>query len=64
VTQAASGTFPKGNYLGTLANRGTALAPFHNFASKVPQSLQAQLRQVGLGIATGSIKITSPNQPK
>jgi basic membrane protein A len=64
VTQAASGTFPSGTYLGTLANRGTSLASFHNFASKVPQSLQSQLRQVGLGIASGSIKITSPNQPK
>jgi basic membrane protein A len=64
VVKAASGSIPKGNYLGTLANRGTGLAPFHNYASKVPQSLQSQLHSVGLGIANGSIKITSPNQPK
>jgi basic membrane protein A len=64
VSKAATGTFPTGNYLGTLANRGTSLAPFHQFAGKVPRSLQAELRATGLGIATGKIKITSPNQPK
>jgi basic membrane protein A len=64
VAKAATGTFPTGSYLGTLANRGTGLAQFHQFASKVPQSTQAELRAVGLAIATGKIKITSPNQPK
>ena len=33
---AAGGTFKGGNYIGTLANGGVALAPYHDFASKVP----------------------------
>ena len=35
VEQAATGTFPTGNYIGTLENNGTGLAPFHDFDSKV-----------------------------
>ncbi len=39
VLSAADGTFQGGTYIGTLANGGAVLAPFHDFASKVPASL-------------------------
>jgi basic membrane protein A len=61
---AASGTFPSGNYIGTLANNGTGLAPFHQWASKVPSSLKSQLAKIKQDIISGKIKITSPSQPK
>jgi basic membrane protein A len=64
LNTVASGTFPSGSYIGTLKNNGTGLAPFHDFASKVPSSLQSQLAQVKSGIESGKIKITSPSQPK
>jgi len=64
ATKAATGTFPSGNYIGTLQNNGTGLAPFHDFDSKVPQSLKDQLDQVKADIISGKIKITSPSQPK
>jgi basic membrane protein A and related proteins len=64
VQQAASGTFPTGSYVGTLKNDGTGLAPFHQFDSKVSQSLKSQLDQVKAGISNGTIKITSPSQPQ
>ena len=36
------GTFKgSGEYLGTLADNGVGLAPYHSFASKIPASLQA-----------------------
>ena len=38
--------FPTGNYIGTLENDGTGLAPFHDFDSKVPADLKAELDQV------------------
>jgi basic membrane protein A len=63
VNKAASGTFPTGSYVGTLANDGTGLAPFHEFASKIPSSLQGQLDQVKQDIISGKIKITSKSQP-
>ena len=55
VTSTANGAFKGGNYIGTLANGGVALAPFHDFASKVPTSLQTELAQVKAGIVSGSI---------
>jgi basic membrane protein A len=63
VTQAASGTFPTGSYVGTLDNDGTGLAPFHDFDSKVPADLKSELDQVEKDITSGAITITSPSQP-
>jgi basic membrane protein A len=63
VTKAASGSFPTGAYVGTLANKGTGLAPFHDFDSKVPSDLKSELTQVQQDITSGKIKITSPSQP-
>jgi basic membrane protein A len=64
VTKAAGGTFPTGNYVGTLANGGTGLAPFHQFDSKVPSSLKSELDSIKKDIISGKIKITSPSQPQ
>jgi basic membrane protein A len=63
VEQAAKGDFSTTSYIGTLANGGTTLAPFHSFASDVPQTLQTELATIKQGIISGTIKITSPNQP-
>ncbi len=64
ATKAATGTFPTGNYIGTLANDGTGLAPFHDFDSKVPADLKSQLDQVKKDIISGKINIASPSQPQ
>jgi len=61
---AADGTFPSGNYIGTLANDGTGLAPFHQFESKVPADLKSELDKIKQDIISGKIKITSPSQPQ
>jgi basic membrane protein A and related proteins len=57
IRSAAGGTFKGGNYVGTLANGGVALAPYHQFAGKVPSSLQSELDQVKQGIISGTIQI-------
>jgi basic membrane protein A and related proteins len=56
VLAAAHGTFKGGNYIGTLANNGVSLAPYHDFASKVPAALQAELATIKTGIENGSIQ--------
>jgi basic membrane protein A and related proteins len=56
VLNTASGTFQGGTYVGTLANGGAVLAPFHDFSSKVPASLQSELKQVQQAIESGSIQ--------
>ena len=64
VEAVAKGQFTSTDYLGTLANNGTELSPFHAYASKVSQPLQAELAQVKQDIMSGKITITSPAQPK
>ncbi|HEX5302475.1 MAG TPA: BMP family ABC transporter substrate-binding protein [Streptosporangiaceae bacterium] len=59
VTSTADGSFKGGNYIGTLQNGGVALAPFHDFDSKVPASLKSELQQVTQGIENGSISIAT-----
>jgi basic membrane protein A and related proteins len=59
VTTAANGSFKGGNYIGTLQNGGVALAPYHDFASKVPSSLQSELGTIKQGIISGSIKVAT-----
>jgi basic membrane protein A and related proteins len=56
VLAAEAGTFTGGNYIATLANGGVLLAPFHDFASKVPAALQSELAQIQTGIENGSIQ--------
>jgi basic membrane protein A and related proteins len=56
VLGAYHGTFKGGNYIGTLSNGGVTLAPFHDFASKVPASLKSELATIKAGIENGSIK--------
>jgi basic membrane protein A len=55
VLSAQAGTFKGGNYIGTLANGGVALSPFHDYASQVPASLQSELKTVEAGIENGTI---------
>jgi basic membrane protein A len=60
----APGTMLTGGFLGTLANKGVSLAPFHEFDSKIDASLKTELKQLEADIVSGKIKVTSPAQPK
>jgi basic membrane protein A len=64
ANQVAAGTFPTGSYIGTLQNKGTGIAPFHDFDSKVPASVKSALTKITSDIESGKIKITSPSQPQ
>jgi basic membrane protein A len=56
VLTAASGKSVGGTYVGTLANGGAVLSPFHDYAGKVPASLQNELKTIETGIKNGSIQ--------
>jgi basic membrane protein A and related proteins len=62
VLSAAHGTFSGGTYIGTLANGGAVLAPYHDFASVVPAALQAEIKTLESEIESGKInpKTKSP----
>ena len=55
VLAAAHGTFAGGTYIGTLANGGAVLSPYHDFSGQVPAALQNELKQVQTGIENGTI---------
>jgi basic membrane protein A and related proteins len=63
IDDAAGGRFAGGQVVGTLANGGVGLAPFHDFQALVPAALQQELDQVRQAIIGGSLTISSPSQP-
>ncbi|HXW86975.1 MAG TPA: BMP family ABC transporter substrate-binding protein [Streptosporangiaceae bacterium] len=55
VLSAAHGTFSGGTYIGTLANGGAVLSPYHDLASQVPATLQAEIKTLEAEIEAGKI---------
>ena len=49
--------FSNVTYVGTLANKGTGLAGFHNLASKVPAILQVEIRALAQSITSGAVVV-------
>ena len=64
VTEDKAGTFDSTAYVGTLENTGVALAPFHDFDSKVSAETKSELDALKAGIIDGSIKVESQASPK
>ncbi len=63
VEAAARGTFHGGTYIGTLANNGVSLSPFHDFASKIPAKVKAELNTIKAGIIAGKISLDPNSYP-
>jgi|GEM_PF-106955 len=56
IQQAYNDNFQGGsNFVGTLANDGVRISPFHEFEDEVPQDLKDQLDEVRQGIIDGQI---------
>ncbi len=60
---AAHGTFKGGFYVGDLANGGVSLAPYHDFASKIPASVQSEISTIKAGIESGKISVNPCSYP-
>jgi basic membrane protein A len=63
VKEVKDGMFTSTHYVGTLANRGTYIAPLYGMSKSVSGSLLGKVMALKAKIASGAIKITSPNQP-
>jgi basic membrane protein A len=57
VQAAADGSFKGGVYVGTLANSGVGLAPFHDFDAAVSAELKAALADLASKISGGTVKV-------
>jgi basic membrane protein A len=57
IRDQKSGKFSSTPYLGTIKNKGTGLAPFYDYDSKISQKTKDELKRISLAIASGSLKI-------
>ena len=57
VQAAADGSFKGGVYVGTLANEGVGLAPFHDFDAAVSAELKAAISDLATKISGGTVKV-------
>ncbi|WP_210115810.1 BMP family lipoprotein [Acidipropionibacterium timonense] len=64
IKAAKDGSFSNTPYVGSLKDKGTGISPFHEFDSKVPADVKADLKTIESDIASGKITITSTAQPK
>ena len=64
IVSAVDNKFDNTQFIGTLENGGTSLAPFHEFDSKVPAELKTELDQIKADIISGKITVQSKAQPK
>lgn len=58
----ADGSVKGGIRTATLQNGGVGLAPFHDWDSKIPAGLKAQIQKASDGIQDGSIKMDLPSK--
>jgi basic membrane protein A and related proteins len=59
ISKTVAGSFPKGDYLGTLTDDGVGLAPYHQLAGKVPSTLQKEITELEKEVAAGTVKVKS-----
>jgi basic membrane protein A and related proteins len=57
IESAMNGTFQGGVTVGSLANGGVDLAPFHDMEAIVPDELKKELEAIRKGIVDGTIKV-------
>jgi len=55
IKMVVDGTFKGGTYVGTLANNGVGIAPFHDLADRVPAEVVTELETIKQGIIDGTI---------
>ena len=64
ITGSVSGNFTPEPYVGTLANGGVSIAPFHDFDSQVPNDIKQDLVTLTEKIKSGELTIESQAAPK
>ncbi|MFJ2618751.1 BMP family protein [Glutamicibacter sp. NPDC087344] len=64
VTSDTKDEFDATPYVGTLANEGVALAPFHDFDSKISDETKSEIDALKAQIISGELKVESAASPK
>ena len=64
IKDAVGGKFSATPYVGTLANKGVGISPFHDWDAKIPADLKSELTTIQQGIIAGTIKVDSKSANK
>jgi basic membrane protein A len=64
ITSVYEERFDNTPYVGTLANDGTGLAPYHEFEDKIPDELKQEVEQLRQDIIDGKVTVKSTAVPK
>lgn len=64
IASVADGTFTSDAYIGTLANGGVGIAPWHDFEDKVSPELNDEIEALKQDIIDGKIVVESVNTPR
>jgi len=62
INDKVKGVFTGGEWVGTLANDGMGIAPFHEHEGEVPQAVRDELEEVRQGIIEGTIDTGWPSE--
>lgn len=63
IGSMVDGEFTSDNYVGTLANEGVGLAPWHDFEDVVGEQLNREVEELRQQIIDGEIVVESPSAP-
>lgn len=63
VKSLKDGNWSSEAYVGTVANGGVGIAPYHDFDAKVSDELKSEVEQLAKEIADGTLKVESTNSP-
>jgi basic membrane protein A len=64
TVETVNGAFNNTAFIGTLANDGVGLAPYHDYESKVPAELNTKVEELKAQIIDGTIVVESSNSPQ
>lgn len=64
IKEAKEGNFSNTPYVGTLANGGVDIAPFHDFDAQVSPELKKEVETLKQDIIAGKLKVESANTPQ
>ena len=59
ILESAAGDWDPTPYIGTLANGGVGIAPFHNFEDQIPQDVRDHVAQLEQDIIAGTVVVRS-----
>ena len=63
VEEAQRGGFSATSYIGTLGNQGVAIAPFHDWDSKVAPELKTKIDELKQQIVSGALNVSTAYDP-